>query len=294
MGRDTTSAPPCSRSQSFNPRAHVGRDGPIFTDQHQRTYVSIHAPTWGATAETFAILRVLMFQSTRPRGARPPFVWPLYAGPSFNPRAHVGRDPCSPFTTMRYDSFNPRAHVGRDGHWVCIGQREKFQSTRPRGARRQRWSPQNHRAGVSIHAPTWGATPRQQRPRITAKVSIHAPTWGATRRGRQEHRRDRVSIHAPTWGATRCQLDGLQQPLGFQSTRPRGARQLTGAASPFTTEVSIHAPTWGATDILTGKAICTKFQSTRPRGARHHDGIGQWTELMFQSTRPRGARPRCL
>ena len=34
--------------------------------------------------------------------------------------------------------------------------------------------------GVSIHAPTWGATANQYETGNSTVVSIHAPTWGAT------------------------------------------------------------------------------------------------------------------
>ena len=53
----------------FNPRAHVGRDI-SFHLVNLSLHVSIHAPTWGATACTWGGL--LDF--------------------CFNPRAHVGRD----------------------------------------------------------------------------------------------------------------------------------------------------------------------------------------------------------
>ena len=79
-----------------------------------------------------------MFQSTRPRGARHPaneLKWSVY---SFNPRAHVGRDPLVSYRGRPIiDSFNPRAHVGRD----------TFASSNDGSS-----------IAVSIHAPTWGAT----------------------------------------------------------------------------------------------------------------------------------------
>ena len=75
----------------FNPRARVGRDGalprggggadvsihapawgatPAFSTAPSNSLVSIHAPAWGATLELQARYVKLMFQSTRPRGAR--------------------------------------------------------------------------------------------------------------------------------------------------------------------------------------------------------------------------------
>jgi len=56
--------------------------------------------------------------------------------------------------------------------------------------------------------------------------------------------------------------------LGFQSTRPRGAR-----------------PTWA---FSSGDR--SLFQSTRPRGARPEAIKNPSEYLRFQSTRPRGAR----
>ena len=76
-----------------------------------------------------------------------------------------------------------------------------------------------------------------------------------------------ISIHAPTWGATNHQ-HRKRASQQFQSTHPRGVRQLSmivsGRAVNFNprthvgcdsepratsslTKISIHAPTWGAT-----------------------------------------------
>ena len=78
---------------------------------------------------------------------------------SFNPRAHAGRDPNERTTNDKTDGFNPRAHAGRDeqcreGEWrtlevsihaptrgatksiFSLSTSIRFQSTRPRGARR--------------------------------------------------------------------------------------------------------------------------------------------------------------
>ena len=58
-----------SLQNSFNPRAHAGRDK---TDKppHAVNHVSIHAPTRGATAVATSRQVLSTFQSTRPRGAR--------------------------------------------------------------------------------------------------------------------------------------------------------------------------------------------------------------------------------
>ena len=77
----------------------------------------------------------------------------------FNPRAHAGRDRNNTSNTRRDSSFNPRAHAGRDtaGHVALTVY------------------------GVSIHAPTRGATPLTSTYVVGCTVSIHAPTRGATR-----------------------------------------------------------------------------------------------------------------
>ena len=84
--------PPSSMTnrRGFNPRARVGRDGPVMIGEQPTRPVSIHAPAWGATlwprrnhraavsihapawGATMPLCRATMqmFQSTRPRGAR--------------------------------------------------------------------------------------------------------------------------------------------------------------------------------------------------------------------------------
>ncbi len=102
----------------------------------------------------------MLFQSTRPRGARQTFQ-------SRRSRASQG--------------FNPRAHAGRDGTCISASPRpKKFQSTRPRGAR-----PVTEfvLTGMACFNPRAHAG-RDWRWRADAlrlpKVSIHAPTRGAT------------------------------------------------------------------------------------------------------------------
>ena len=103
---------------------------------------------------------------------------------------------------------------------------------------------------VSIHAPAWGAT-RHGCPFIRQpNVSIHAPAWGATSPLLSSLPYPGVSIHAPAWGATkhsascswrrksfnpRPRVGGDATPTArvvmyekFQSTPPRGGRQIRG------------------------------------------------------------------
>ncbi len=139
MGRDGGLLIVVRSRFSFNPRARMGRD-PL---KKSLTYPS------------------MMFQSTRPHGARRHTPNPLSAfgtvsihAPAwgatgrhlipcsqsvcFNPRARMGRDlfPGAGFFTAR--CFNPRARMGRDEseHYREAGE-YWFQSTRPHGARPQ-------------------------------------------------------------------------------------------------------------------------------------------------------------
>ena len=98
---------------------------------------------------------------------------------------------------------------------------------------------------ISIHAPTWGATPLREHHPHQIDISIHAPTWGATCKCRAPYRDGQISIHAPTWGATGARNGEIIITL-FQSTHPRGVRR----------------------DTRVKKQAVVKFQSTHPRGVR--------------------------
>ena len=270
VGRDSSSRLAFSTFARFNPRARVGRDFRFAGGLEGVGGVSIHAPAWGATYPPMDAATIMLFQSTRPRGARQRdsrcFRWTR----CFNPRARVGRD------LKRRDSdcpplrFNPRARVGRD--FEPLLESLNFE--------------------VSIHAPAWGATRRVRRqgsdtagfnPRArvgrdilslvtgeeTKQVSIHAPAWGATLTEYAQQHDVEVSIHAPAWGATSLPIIGttsgtgfnprarvgrdplsvmlIASCLSFQSTRPRGARLIHFHRLRVASKVSIHAPAWGAT-----------------------------------------------
>jgi len=102
-----------------------------------------------------------------------------------------------------------------------------------------------------------------------------------------------VSIHAPTRGATKRRASWLET-IGFQFTRPRGARRF-GLTISTRRSVSIHAPTRGATFFARRiKKQVALFQFTRPRGARRCTKNSTSTAVMFQFTRPRGARLNTL
>ncbi len=166
------------------------------------------------------------FQSTHPHGVRLSSVTSGFTDISFNPRTHTGCDHnTSPASRPCPPCFNPRTHTGCDFPPYGVGVLGD---------------------GVSIHAPTRGATNRAVRGCHVLLVSIHAPTRGATDL--------ELIVNTITSGFnprthTGCDLtlrkadnpDGL-----FQSTHPHGVRQPTseGADPP------------------------TEFQSTHPHGVR--------------------------
>ena len=232
----------------FNPRTRVGCDflWRVVFRQHN---ISIHAPAWGATTISVrTATTLLLFQSTHPRGVRPSgticgMKYPTY----FNPRTRVGCD-FQRYSTLEYYYisihapawgatlvssgagaltiyFNPRTRVGCDNTPLIPSHMPvKFQSTHPRGVRRNRVSAIRYKLFISIHAPAWGATffcrslcagtgYFNPRTRVgcdqvstsgsrSYHISIHAPAWGATSPPKSLQAKCIISIHAPAWGAT--------------------------------------------------------------------------------------------
>ena len=222
---------PCSvLRQRFNPRTRVGCDGLVFDSLKVSVSVSIHAPAWGATSGFYLSCHL-------PKG--------------FNPRTRVG---CDGFAAVG------RAH----GAQVSI-------HAPAWGATRRLVADEARQQDVSIHAPAWGATSAQAR---AARAGFwfqsthprgvrHCPPWhnrwscaGFNPRTRVgcdilgEHGARGVadvSIHAPAWGATRQGLTIKPVRRMFQSTHPRGVRQVVPSIRKTGRYVSIHAPAWGAT-----------------------------------------------
>ena len=138
MGRDSyICCRLCRRSYSFNPRARVGRDSNLVSAYPISIPVSIHAPAWGATtnrpatkSRTTVSIHAPAWGATILRSGKSCLM------PSFNPRARVGRDSCTPPLQVRivwFQSTRPRGarHLAQAMSFL----RDWFQSTRPRGAR---------------------------------------------------------------------------------------------------------------------------------------------------------------
>ena len=172
-----------------------------------------------------SLLRGKLFQSTLPRGERPQAL-------------NVLAD------TKLFQSTLPRGE--RPTLWRWCSMLTWFQSTLPRGERPPQGQIDPAQAGVSIHAPAWGAT--EYSPGV---LQIQGWFQSTLPRGERHNAAMtpssclRVSIHAPAWGATPS-ASSSAFPSMFQSTLPRGER-------PVQT-----------------KYTCSKgkFQSTLPRGER--------------------------
>ncbi len=145
------------------------------------------------------------FQFTRPRGARRRRIARRRPRPCFNSRAHEGRDLDGRQNPLRIRRFNSRAHEGRDlnvfphSKTPCL-----FQFTRPRGARPGRRSRTLPIGRFQFTRPRGARLGIVRRAEDGAGVSIHAPTRGATQADYAYNRDTKVSIHAPTRGATGC------------------------------------------------------------------------------------------
>ena len=138
MGCDDRGAAYCRPSVNFNPRTHMGCDGQPPLAGEAKKYISIHAPTWGATG-FFALTFVL--------------------GAYFNPRTHMGCDSNRgplPEGCKLFQSTHP--------HGVRLVLTRLFHSAKiisihaPTWGATRAYTTKLNKLKISIHAPTWGAT----------------------------------------------------------------------------------------------------------------------------------------
>ena len=186
--------------QSTHPHG-VRRVYPNSTLQNPR--VSIHAPTWGATDFASQVLAHFgVFQSTHPHGVRQ-------------------RKVVSCQSSKMFQSTHP--HGVRPWQYLTLVDDFEFQSTHPHGVRLKNSLIDGSPLGVSIHAPTWGATTFRFAEKY-AKGRFNPRThMGCDFEMVPKCYHKQVSIHAPTWGATLIRWTFLLS-LVFQSTHPHGVR----------------------------------------------------------------------
>ena len=213
--------------------------------------VSIHAPARGATIAPRCPSMYLSCFNPRARAGRDPSSRTyLTRAFSFNPRARAGRDISAKIIEVQYvvvsihapargatvpdsaicprlSSFNPRARAGRDAEIPIFKYREdKFQSTRPRGARHVEHPVLHRNRHVSIHAPARGAT--------SSIRSGHPHRFGFNPRARAGRddvvpplRARRFSFNPRARaGRDSMSVESKHKEYLFQSTRPRGARRI--------------------------------------------------------------------
>ena len=164
-------------------------------------------------------------------------------------------------------SFNSRAHGGRDAPGSPTSCGVMFQFTRPRGARRRDRRRGHEAVGVSIHAPTGGATLRPRRAFGGDAFQFTRPRGArleATRRRSRSGMRFNSRAHG---GRDSCRA-GIRPGRPRFNSRAHGGRDCIFFHFFFGRRVSIHAPTGGATPPMLNHLHRDLFQFTRPRGAR--------------------------
>ena len=187
--------------------------------------------------------------------------------------------------------FNPRTHVGCDEVYEAVlGWLREFQSTHPRGVRRDDRDDDHREKDISIHAPTWGATWLRTsdttmssyfNPRTHVGCDTARPWCGPsppyfnprTHVGCDFNDSKMMENYIDFNPRTHVGCDlassvALIISSRFQSTHPRGVRQRACPADLHSNKISIHAPTWGATTVQMLVDHRERFQSTHPRGVR--------------------------
>ena len=159
VGNDTKCEKKLRSYPDFNPRSLVGNDDSKHP-RHCFFSISIHVPSWGTTPMPTVGSCFFIFQSTFPRGERRITAVKVDGIQDFNPRSLVGNDVIRFRSTDSCRNFNPRSLVGNDGNQnirrnqngnfnprslvgndsrgsACLIPFSRFQSTFPRGERRQ-------------------------------------------------------------------------------------------------------------------------------------------------------------
>ena len=179
----------------------------VDDDSKEQYYVSIHAPTRGATAGTGVYQLWYEFQSTHPHGVR------LASDYVDNLKFRVSIHAPTRGATEILNNYK-----GACG----------FQSTHPHGVRRIKVKQQVVWNQVSIHAPTRGATKESASRAAMIAVSIHAPTRGATLPPPRLQRLPSFQSTHPH-GVRLHFFKVRKRTLWFQSTHPHGVRRLKRA-----------------------------------------------------------------
>ena len=144
-------------------------------------YLSIHAPTRGATLST---------------------IYTRQPTSTFNPRSYKRSDRVAIYRATLAKAFNPRSYKRSDLSLIDKADDLNLSIHAPtRGATGcagsgwwmyQAFNPRSYKRSDKAYGQT----------KANLLLSIHAPTRGATSCGKLEHSQPALSIHAPTRGAT--------------------------------------------------------------------------------------------
>ena len=234
----------------FNPRSREGSDGIQRHGSGCRENFNPRSREGSDLMLNILYFYDFLFQSSLPRGERPPF--PLFCLPvvsDFNPRSREGSDRDTPSYRWRCTNFNPRSREGSDLMLNILYFYDfLFQSSLPRGERPpfplfclpvvSDFNPRSREGSDTL--------PRSRFP--STVISILAPARGATACiiGMSDCPIV-ISILAPARGATLSQRFRTVTWLIFQSSLPRGERLYPLTVIYPLCTISILAPARGAT-----------------------------------------------
>ena len=264
----------------FNPRTPVGCDvdGQIGHVELER--ISIHAPQWGATRCDVMDDFEQVISIHAPSGVRldeEPEPAPLglisIHAPQWGATFQIVR------TSKCFTYFNPRTPVGCD--LTCRARRSltRFQSTHPSGVRLATGLVDGLLIGISIHAPQWGATRREQLLHgLLRDFNPRTPVGCDSRSPRSRPPARNFNPRTPV-GCDCTSSADLTSGEQFQSTHPSGVRLSLYVTGCGKCAISIHAPQWGATRHTYLIMLPTLFQSTHPSGVRPFCGT---TPFIFE------------
>ena len=213
----------------------------------------------------------------------------------FNPRTRVGCDRLSGRKGQhRYPvSIHAPAWGATVADSPCGPRRSMFQSTHPRGVRRDLAPVIVQQHPVSIHAPAWGATPQRQLYLSPRHWFQSTHPRGVRRAAGRQTRHEGIRFNPRTRVGCDYQPASFRvQAEAFQSTHPRGVRLAIDAENLIRFDrVSIHAPAWGATDRPELRLSWFRCFNPRTRvGCDPYEGKDGRFYWSFQSTHPRGVR----
>ena len=268
-GSDTPEIANCDTTQDFNPRSHEGSDS-FWPIHGTELFISIHAPTKGATVVPAVALMLRLFQSTLPRRERRPDGSCKY----------------------RYDRIS--IHAPTKGATVV----ERIHITKSKisihaptkGATKTPYDVSGFKA-ISIHAPTKGATLWRD---------LHW-TQGRHFNPRSHEGSDRKMIFRKCCFSHFNPRSHEGSDSGASDTRPLrqhfNPRSHEGSDSRKDTnhgEIYLFQSTLPRRErLLKRRVYCIfiRFQSTLPRRERLHEKAARSVVRKFQSTLPRRERP---